>query len=141
MFQTMNNPKAAYEKVGLDVSVEVASPYKLILMLFDGAILAVTQATAHSRNGDKMAMSEAIFKASTIISQGLRDSLDQKAGGDLAVRLSALYDYAGVQLQFANLHGDIAILDEVSGLLKELRSAWEEIADDPDVFSSSKGAG
>jgi flagellar protein FliS len=137
MFQTLNNPAAAYTKVGRDMSVETASPHKLVLMLYDGAILALALAGSHLEKGDKRAMSEEILRASSIIAQGLHDSIDVKAGGELAERLAALYDYMNVRLQFANIKGDKKIIDEVSGLLQELRGAWEEIAKDPAVVSNS----
>lgn len=140
MFQTLNNPAAAYEKVGLDIRVETSDPHKLVLILFDGALKAVATAAAHRKNGNMMAMSESILKASEIISLGLRDSLDLKAGGDLGVRLAALYDYICVRLQFANIKGDLAIFEEVTGLLNELRSAWEEIGNDPAVHSAYRPA-
>lgn len=138
MFQTLSNPRAAYEKVGLDMRVETADPHKLILMLFDGALLAVSTASAYLANGDKMSMSQSILKASSIISQGLRDSVDMKDGGEIAQRLVALYDYIGVRLQFANIKGDQAILDEVSRLLKELRGAWDEIGSNPAVHPANR---
>jgi len=140
MFQTLNNPAAAYTKVGRDMGVETANPHKLVLMLYDGALLALALAISHLEKGDKLAMSEEIVRASSIIAQGLRDSIDAKAGGELAERLAALYDYMNVRLQFANLKGDKAILDEVVGLLRELKGAWEEIAGDPAVVSAGRRA-
>lgn len=141
MFQTLNNPAAAYTKIGRDMSVETASPHKLVLMLYDGALLALALAASHLENGNKFAMSEEIVRASNIIAQGLRDSIDAKAGGELADRLSALYDYMNVRLQFANIRGDKAIIEEVSDLLRELKGAWEEIAKDPAVVSTSGNQG
>ena len=41
MFGMMRNPAQSYAKVGLEAAVETASPHKLILMLFDGAIAAI----------------------------------------------------------------------------------------------------
>ena len=140
MFQTMSNASAAYTRVGLDMGVEVANSHKLILMLYDGALLALATAQSCLDKGDKMAMSKEIMKASNIIAQGLRDSVDQKVGGDLAERLAALYDYMSVRLQFANIRCDKKIIGEVSGLLQELRGAWEEIAKDPSVVSDSRRA-
>jgi flagellar protein FliS len=137
MFQTMSNASAAYTKVGRDMGVEAANPHKLILMLYDGALLALALAVSHLEKGDRLAMSEEILRASNIISQGLRDSLDQKAGGELASRLTALYDYMNVRLQFANIKADRGIIEEVIGLLRELKTAWEEIAKDPAVVSNS----
>lgn len=137
MFQTLNNPRAAYEKIGIDMRVETADPHRLILMLFDGALMAIGSASAHLANGDKMSMSQSILKASSIVSQGLRDSIDMKEGGEIAQRLAALYDYIGVRLQFANIKGDAAILEEVSALLRELRGAWEEIGSNPAVHPAN----
>ncbi len=137
MFQSMRNASAAYAKVGLDMGVEVASSHKLILMLYDGALLALATASSSLDKGDKMTMSQEIMKASNIIALGLRDSIASNDGGELAQRLSALYDYMNVRLQFANIKGDKKIIGEVSGLLHELRGAWEEIAKDPAVVSNS----
>ena len=138
MFQTMNNASAAYTRIGRDMGVEAANPHQLILMLYDGAILALATANSQLDAGNRVAMSESILKASNIIAQGLRDSIDPKAGGDLSDRLAALYDYMNVRLQFANIKGDKKIIEEVSALLKELRVAWEEIAKDPAVVSDSR---
>ena len=49
-------------------------------------------------------------------------------GGELGERLAALYDYMVQRLLFANLHNNIAALDEVAGLLDTLRDAWTQIA-------------
>jgi flagellar protein FliS len=138
MFQTMSNATAAYTKIGRDMGVETANPHKLILMLYDGALLALALAVSHLEKGDKHSMSEEIVRASSIISQGLRDCIDPKAGGEIAERLSSLYDYMNVRLQFANIKGDKKIIEEVSGLLQELRAAWEEIARDPAVVSDGR---
>lgn len=140
MFQTMSNAQAAYGKIGLDMGVETANSHKLILMLYDGALLALALAVSHLESGDKRGMSDEILKASNIIAQGLRDSIDPKEGGELAERLAALYDYMNVRLQFANIKGDKKIIGEVSGLLRELKEAWEEIASDPAVVSDSRKA-
>lgn len=140
MFQTMNNATAAYAKVGVDIGVETASSHKLILMLYDGAVLALAQAVAYLDGGNRIAMSESIVKACNIIDQGLRDSIDTSAGGDLPMRLVALYTYMTERLQFANIKADKKIIEEVSGLLQELRAAWEEIAQDPAVVSDGRKA-
>jgi flagellar protein FliS len=140
MFQNFNNPAAAYERVGVDVKVQTASPHELVLMLYDGARMAVATAAAQARAGNRAAMSASITKASAIIYEGLRASLDVQAGGPIAQNLASLYDYMSVRLQFANLRGDPAIFDEVIGLLDELRGAWAEIGNDPAVHSPNRTA-
>lgn len=135
MFAVMHNPMAAYNKVGVETGVESADPHKLILMLFEGAMLAVASASLHMtrKNGidDLARKGEAISKAINIITNGLKASLDLNSGGELAGRLGALYDYMGMRLLYANLHDQPAILDEVSHLLAELKDAWEQIGNKP----------
>lgn len=131
MFAVMHNPKAAYSKAGIETGVDTADPHKLVLMLFEGAMLAVASASLHMRinaSADDIARKgEAISKAINIITNGLKASLDTEAGGELAGGLAALYDYMSVRLLHANLHDQPAILDEVAHLLAELKGAWEQI--------------
>lgn len=130
MFAVMHNPTAAYNKVGIETGVESADPHKLVLMLFEGALLSVAAASVHMRRNeahDIARKGEAISKAINIIANGLKASLDMDAGGDLAVKLAALYDYMCNRLLHANVHNQPAVLDEVSHLLAELKGAWEQI--------------
>lgn len=130
MFAAMHNPRAAYGRVALDTSVETADPHKLVLMLFEGAMLAIGAASLHmKRSGpqDIARKGEAISRAINIIANGLKASVDMESGGDLAVKLTALYDYMCTRLLHANLHNQAAVLDEVSHLLAELKDAWEQI--------------
>lgn len=135
MFAAMHNPKAAYAKAGIETGVETADPHKLILMLFEGALLAVASASLHMKrnNGveDVARKGEAISKAINIITNGLKASLDQTAGGDLSAKLGTLYDYMSARLLHANMHDQPAVLDEVSHLLAELKDAWEQIGKKP----------
>ena len=70
----------------------------------------------------------AVSKAIDIITNGLKASLDYEAGGELTLKLSALYDYMAHRLLWANLKNDTAALDEVLSLLNELHGAWAQIA-------------
>lgn len=117
----------AYGRVGLEASVEAASPHQLIIMLYEGAIKAITLAKIHMESHEAAAKGAAISKAIAIIEDGLRLSLDKEKGGELAENLDALYDYMAVQLLHANLHNQPEILDMVSHLLADLKDAWESI--------------
>lgn len=127
MFGQNTNPLAAYQKIEKDVSVDTASPHQLIVMLYDGAISAISLARVKIEEGQLEAKGLAISKAIDIISNGLKVSLDLEAGGDIAQNLAALYDYMVRRLVHANLKNQVAALDEVSGLLNDIRSAWIEI--------------
>lgn len=137
MFATAN-PSQAYARVGVETGVMAATPHQLILMLFEGAIMAVGTATHAMREGSIAEKGQAISKAIDIVANGLKVSLDFEAGAELATRLGALYDYICDRLLHANLKNDAAALDEAGHLLKELRDAWAEIANDPAVVSASR---
>lgn len=117
----------SYAKVGTESGVIAADPHKLISMLYQGAALAIANAKSAMLRKDIPAKGAAISKAITIIDEGLKASLDKKAGGELAENLAALYDYMGSRLLSANLNNDVAALDEVSKLISELGSAWDSI--------------
>jgi len=117
----------AYAKNEIDEAVSGASPHQLIIMLYEGAIRFISQAKGHieaKRVGQK---GECISKALGIIDLGLRAALDKSGGGEIAQNLDNLYIYMGNALLYANLEDDIARLEEVSKLLKDLKSAWEAI--------------
>lgn len=127
------NPIAAYATVGVETSVESASPHKLILLLFEGAKAAILAAKIQMSNGEIAAKGASISKAIDIINNGLKASLDLDVGGSLALQLDALYEYMSDRLLFANLKNEPAALDEVLGLLAQIHSAWEEIGDRPEA--------
>jgi flagellar secretion chaperone FliS len=137
MFASMNSPSQTYARVGVETGVMAANPHKLILMLFDGALLSIATAIHAMQEGNIAAKGESVSKAIDIVANGLKASLDFTAGGDLAPRLAALYDYICDRLLFANLRNDKAALMEAVHLLTELKSAWQEIAGDPAVVSAS----
>ena len=128
MFGQARSGISAYQKVGVDAAVEVADPHKLILLLFTGAQAAIGQARAALQLNQIAEKGAAISKAIDIISNGLKASLDFENGGDITPKLDALYDYMVFRLLHANLKNDLKALEEVSGLLEEIHSAWREIA-------------
>ena len=127
MYAVARHAVNAYSRVGTETGVMTANPHQLILMLFEGARLAVTEAGLHMQRNETTAKGEAISKAIMIIDHGLRASLDVAAGGELAEQLYALYDYMTNRLLSANLRNEPKALEEVNRLLAELHGAWEAI--------------
>jgi len=121
------NALNTYKNVGLESGVAAADPHKLILMLYQGALLSIATAKNQMLRKQTNAKGESISKAIKIIDEGLKACLDVKAGGEIGKNLYDLYDYMNQRLLIANLKNDIAILDEVSVLLADLRTAWESI--------------
>jgi flagellar secretion chaperone FliS len=128
MFGSPHSGANAYAKVEIETGVISASPHKLIVMLFEGASIAVATASQHLKAGNIPAKGQAISKAITIIDSGLRASLNKEVGGDIARNLDALYEYMSSRLILANIKNQPEILDEVAHLLRDLKGAWEAIA-------------
>jgi flagellar protein FliS len=117
----------AYNDVGLKTTVMSADPHKLTALLYEGALLAIARAREETLTNQVAAKGQSISKAIAIIGEGLNASLDRKAGGKLAEDLGALYGYMVKRLVDANLKNDVAALDEVAKLLRELKEAWDSI--------------
>ena len=128
MFGSASSGVSAYSKIGVETGVLAASPHKLIVMLFDGAIVALSNALAQMQAGDIPSKGKSISKAIAIIDNGLRASLDKRVGGEIAINLDALYEYMSRQLLMANLHNDESKITEVQILLRDLKGAWEAIS-------------
>lgn len=129
MFGTPKRGVGAYATVGLETGVAAASPHKLVVMLYDGVIVSLLSAINNIKSANIGAKGAALSKAITIIDNGLRASLDKNAGGEIAANLDALYDYMSRRLLEANIKNDVGIIEEVRGLMADLRSAWVEIGD------------
>lgn len=121
-----NSAIAQYQRVNNVGSVEGATPHQLILMLMNGALERLTQARGAIERRDISLKGAMIGKATTIIG-GLQGSLDRNQAPDYVDNLDRLYDYMQRRLLEANLKNDVSIVDEVSDLLKTLKSTWQEI--------------
>jgi flagellar protein FliS len=100
---------------------------QLISRLMQGATDRLVTARGHMVRGEMGPKGEHLTRAVAII-DGLRVSLDQDKGGEIARNLDSLYDYMIRQLTVANLRNDPRIIDEVVELLGEIREGWESMA-------------
>jgi len=116
----------AYQQVRSHGSVETADAHGLITMLMDGAIERLIKARGHMLRGEVAAKGELISRCIDIIGE-LHGSLDPKVETPLVDQLGALYDYMSRRLLHASLHNDPRVLDEVVGLLQQLRTSWAMI--------------
>ena len=107
-------------------SIAYADPHELILRLMNGAIERIAQARGAMEHGNLSQKGEYLGKAISIIG-GLDGCLDHSQEGNLSTNLADLYHYMIVSLTQANIEGDIVKLNEISELLLEIKSAWEQI--------------
>lgn len=115
-----------YKEVHVQSSIMDASPHRLIQMLMEGALEKIALAKGNILRKEIAQKGENIGKAITIVG-GLQSSLNTDAGGDLAESLNDLYDYMSRRLVVANIQSDEAILDEVAGLMIEIKAGWDAI--------------
>ena len=118
-----------YAKVKNGTGVEDATPHRLIQMLMEGALEKIHLAKGFMERNEIAEKGSHISWAISII-DGLRVSLNKDAGGEIAENLDNLYDYMERRLVEANIQNDTAILDEVTGLLMEIKGAWDAIPDE-----------
>ncbi|MDM7461362.1 MAG: flagellar export chaperone FliS [bacterium] len=115
-----------YERY-LETAVETASPARLIVMLYDGAIRFVNEAAHAMRQRDYETQNTKLLRAQKILAE-LISSLDFDKGGEIAENLFRLYTYMYNQLVEANINDSVETLEHVTCLLTELREAWDTIA-------------
>ena len=116
-----------YQSVNTNAQIVDASPHRLIQMLMEGVLTRLAQARGAMERGDVALKGTLIGKAVDIVC-GLREALNQEAGGQVAANLDSIYVYMASRLIEANLKNDSAIIDEVAGLLREVKSGWDGIA-------------
>ena len=123
-----------YKQLDVSGAVEAASPHRLIQMLMERALSNIGLARNNMEREEVMAKGVHISQAIDIIN-GLQASLNHKHDPKMSANFDELYGYMMRRLLEANLHNDSAILDEVDGLLREIKEAWDAIADAPEAKS------
>ncbi|WRP06157.1 flagellar export chaperone FliS [Rossellomorea aquimaris] len=116
----INNPYATYQ----NNSVNTASPGELTLMLYNGSLKFIHIA--------KKAIEEKNIELKNINiqkTQAIVNELMVTLNTDLEVsqNLMSLYDYINRRLTEANIKNDVAILEEVEGLIADFRDTWKQV--------------
>jgi flagellar secretion chaperone FliS len=117
---------AAYSSAQAHGGVAAADPHRLIVMLMDGALERIATARGCLTRGETAEKARLINRAVSIIGE-LRSSLDLKSGGQIAANLGELYDYMCRGLLKATAENRVEMLDEVTKLLGDIRTAWVTI--------------
>jgi flagellar secretion chaperone FliS len=109
------------------IAAQTAPPGRLILMLFDGALLYLERARMGFQHDDPREKNQTIhnnLRRAVDIIRHLNGSLNLTAGGQLAETLRRLYHYFDMRLTESNFKKQRDGVDEVVLHLKELRDAW-----------------
>ncbi len=115
-----------YSQVSLQTEVLEADPHKLIQLLLEGALTRLAAAKIFIEQNNIEKKNEKLGQVVEILCS-LQESLDHERGGDISVNLERLYDYMTRRLFDANRLNDNDIINEVMGLLLEIKAGWEGI--------------
>ena len=115
----MSNP---YEKVQNQAVLSMPKE-ELTLMLYEGALKFCNQSIITLEQKDYVKTGEYIIKVENIIREF---QLTLNRDYEISQQLDAMYDYIHRRLVDANISKDIAILEEVRELLRNLRDTWKE---------------
>lgn len=108
---------------------ETASPHKLILLLYDGALTNIARAKQAIDSKKIVEANQYILKTQDIVNE-LLACLNEDQGGEIAQNLKNLYFYVVRQLVQANIRKQKEPLDEAETILAELRETWVRIGKD-----------
>ena len=114
------NPYQQYQRT----QAETASPGELIVMMYNGAIRFLTVAKQRMESEDVPGANTYLLRAQDVMLE-LMVSVDVSVG-EVARNLYDLYEFMHGHLVKANVKKDVGMIDEVTGLLRELLTAWEQ---------------
>ncbi|MCH5267641.1 MAG: flagellar export chaperone FliS [Lachnospiraceae bacterium] len=117
---TYNKAAAQYQRN----AVQTASPAKLTLMLYDGAVKFANIALEGLEEGDIEKAHNNIIKVQNIIVE-FRSTLDMKY--PVAKDFDVVYDYIYRRLVEANMKKDKEIMEEALRHIKTMRDTWKEV--------------
>lgn len=121
------NPNSLNVKKYQENQIQTATPEKLLIMLYNGAINFLNKSKMYIEQKDYAQSNTFLLKAQAIISEFM-NTINWEPDKDFAQNLYDLYDYMNRTLIEANIHKDIEKIDIVINLLKTLKSGWEEAA-------------
>ncbi|MGE8497051.1 MAG: flagellar export chaperone FliS [Pseudomonas sp.] len=122
----MNESYDSYRSVDLEARAAAASPYELVLVLFDGLLDELARARGHIEGKRYQQKGQSLEKCLSILN-GLNSALDYDNGGEVVQGLSRLYDYCIYRLSDVSVSLSLEGLDEVVHLLGVLREGWEGV--------------
>ncbi|MFJ7699407.1 flagellar export chaperone FliS [Lysinibacillus fusiformis] len=105
-------------------SVTTASPGELTLMLYNGCLKFLNKAKQAINEKNIERKNQYIQRSQAIIGE-LMSTLNMDF--EISKQMLPLYEYMNHRLTEANLKNDLAIIDEVEGLVIEFRDTWKEV--------------
>ncbi|UKV15413.1 flagellar export chaperone FliS [Thalassospiraceae bacterium SW-3-3] len=108
--------------------VNTASPAKMVFMLYEKCISSLNEAVRAIESGNIEARCNANCKAQELIAH-LSNTLDMKAGGQIAQNLEELFNFSMLHLMEVDRNNDPKPAHDVIRLLSPIRDSWAQLAE------------
>lgn len=105
--------------------IETATPEKILILLYDGAIQYLNKAKLGLEQDDQPQFHSNLLGCEKIILEFM-NTLDMEAGGSLAENLYRLYQYLYSTLVKTGISKEVKGMDEVLKHLTGLRETWQK---------------
>src|SRR5438034_650144 len=122
---TYSNASAAYR----EREVLTASPSRLVVLVYDHALVNLTRAQHAQRAGKEEERLTALSKAREALME-LVVTIDAEKGGEIARQLQSLYAFFLTSLLDVGVRRDGRLLERVIGMIAELRDSFAAVAAD-----------
>ena len=119
------NPYNKYIKQYQTSNITTATPEKLMILLFDGALQFLQKAKAAIQENNLQERSANIDGARKIIRELMR-TIDLENGNDVAKHLFRLYNRMAMNLIKANVQRNITLIDDVINDLTNIRWGFQK---------------
>jgi len=118
-----------YQRVNATSEILDADPHRLIQLLMEASLTRMAQGKLAIEAGDMATKANLLGRVMEIIGT-LQSSLDHSSGGEISANLDRLYDYMNRRLFQASSANDIEMVEEVMGLMLEIKRGWDGIRED-----------
>ena len=116
----------AYQNNQTRTRADVASPYRLVAIVFEHLVDNLSKAAGAIERKDAALRGECIGKSMDLITT-LNGALDHSIGGEMSQNLSKLYRYCNRRLLDATRNNDVEAIDEVMDLMGKIKASWDQI--------------
>ena len=121
----MVNPYNKYIKQYQTNNITTATPEKLMIMLFDGALQFLQKAKSAIEEKNLAERAQNIDSARKIIRELMR-TIDLENGNDVSKRLFRLYNKMAMKIIKANVSKNITLIEEVIQDLSNIRWGFQK---------------
>jgi flagellar protein FliS len=112
--------------------VLAASPGRLVVITFDALLASMARARVGMALSKQEITLQALDKSRMLLGE-LLGALNFERGGDIAAKLSGVYVFMLTELTALGIRPNVATLDRLITLIRELRGAFAQIASTPKV--------